>query len=322
MSGGGRMDSLRLVLVGAGAIAEHHLQAFSAHGHWQIVGVVDPDRGAADRLLARSGVRAWTETELAHAVRSRGFDAAVVSSPTEHHFAQSLLLLRAGRHVLVEKPVATSPNELQALADAAGDRRLVAMGAHVVSFLPTTVLLSELVHRGVLGAIRHISFERMEFRPQIRPWMAGSHDFLLWHWGTHALDGIASAYDVQRTTRLFYAPSCSARDRPVVDNIVLAATTEDQVALSVGLSWSSRVARHAVRIVGDDATIRIDGYSALANGRDVLLATTEGDALQQGFASQAGAFYDAITRGTSASTAVSRLIPRYGFLYDAVASVR
>lgn len=98
--------TVRLGFIGAGGIAQVHGDAVEAAGG-KVLGVVDTDLAAAQRFAQRYGAD-HAGTEMSELLAIRQIDAVVVSTPNALHASHSIAALRAGKHVLCEKPMATT----------------------------------------------------------------------------------------------------------------------------------------------------------------------------------------------------------------------
>lgn len=118
---------LRLAVVGAGLMGRNHLRAAKAAGI-EIAGVMDADADRAHAAAAEFGCT------IAPDLRTMG--AVVIAIPTAAHAATALTLLQAGIHCLIEKPLAPSEAECEALIDAAETAGAVLQVGHVERFNP------------------------------------------------------------------------------------------------------------------------------------------------------------------------------------------
>ncbi|MBI1339688.1 gfo/Idh/MocA family oxidoreductase [bacterium] len=118
---------VRVGLVGAGVFGGYHASKFAASGAARLVGAYDPDAAAATRLVSKVGEgEAFPSFEaLADAC-----DAIVVASPASTHAMVARKALEAGRHTLVEKPLALTGVEARALARLAADTGVVLQVGH------------------------------------------------------------------------------------------------------------------------------------------------------------------------------------------------
>ncbi len=115
-------DHIRLGVVGAGRIAQGaHLPAAAKAAGVQLIAVSDPSVTLATAVAARYGVAALTDTSQLLAL---DLDAVLIAVPDRYHLTLGLQALEAGKHVLMEKPLAMTVVEAQRLADAARDRGL------------------------------------------------------------------------------------------------------------------------------------------------------------------------------------------------------
>lgn len=148
------MENVRLAIVGAGVIGKRHMAAIAGTPGCELVAIADPF--PASRAMAEdNGVRWFADTgDMLGDVRP---DGVVVATPTEHHLAPTLTALDAGAHVLVEKPIAATVGEAEAIiAKSAETKRHVLVGHHR-RYYPVTHKARELVRGGALGRLVAVS---------------------------------------------------------------------------------------------------------------------------------------------------------------------
>jgi predicted dehydrogenase len=135
------MTALRVAVVGVGHLGQHHARLLAAMDGVELVAVVDTKTARAEEIAARHGTAAFTD---ASALAGR-VDAVSIATPTVSHVAIALPFVEAGVPVLVEKPLASSLADADALL-AAADRRgtLVATG-HTERFNPAVAAALPLV---------------------------------------------------------------------------------------------------------------------------------------------------------------------------------
>ncbi len=144
----------RVLVVGAGAIAKQHLSAIAELENARCVGVCDLSPVSAEAAAERFGATAWF-TDLSRALEAVRPDAVHVATPAASHFYIASACIRAGCHVLVEKPLAVSPSECESLLHMAAEHGVRLVEDH--NYLFNTAVLECLgrVERGELGSIRH-----------------------------------------------------------------------------------------------------------------------------------------------------------------------
>ncbi len=105
------------------------------------------------------------------AVRDPNVEAVDICLPTNLHASVALAALRAGKHVLVEKPMALTGEECEELIRAAGESGRILMSAQVVRFLPAYAATATLVKSGELGPVRSAIFRRRCAAPPWSLWL-------------------------------------------------------------------------------------------------------------------------------------------------------
>jgi predicted dehydrogenase len=135
-------EPLRVAVIGVGHLGRHHARILAARPEVTLVGVLDINTARAEEVAASVGTRALTDL----AMLGDGLDAVVVSVPTDVHAAVAVPLLRRGVSALVEKPLARSLDEADALIAAARDGGSVLAVGHSERFNPA-----------VMAALPHIT---------------------------------------------------------------------------------------------------------------------------------------------------------------------
>lgn len=126
------MSRLRLAVVGTGRLGRIHARIAAALQSVQLVAVVDPVASAREKVAAETGAQPLADyRDLFGDV-----DAAIVATPTSSHLQVACDLLRGGLHLLVEKPLAASPEDAQQLVELARRQQLVLQVGHVERFNP------------------------------------------------------------------------------------------------------------------------------------------------------------------------------------------
>lgn len=118
--------TLRAGVIGAGVFGGYHARQYVNRSDVAFAGVFDPDAAAGQALIAAVGGQAFEslETLLAEA------DVVSITSPAMFHADQGLAAVTAGRHVYVEKPIATDVRAAERLAVAAGRAGVVLANGH------------------------------------------------------------------------------------------------------------------------------------------------------------------------------------------------
>ena len=134
------MNELRIAVVGAGHLGRIHAKLLGQVDGAKLVAISDPIESARVQAGKQFSVPTFADyRELIHDI-----DAAVIAAPTDFHASIATDLLRAGKHLLVEKPLATFGGDARRLAMLASARRLTLQVGHVERFNPAFTSLENL----------------------------------------------------------------------------------------------------------------------------------------------------------------------------------
>jgi predicted dehydrogenase len=154
-----------VLIVGCGSIGERHLRCFQKTGRAAVVGC-DPSEALGAKLAAEYGAEMHRDYETALQTST---DVVVICTPPPLHIPMALAALRAGKHVLIEKPLAadfSAVPQLQAVASASDRQVAVAYVQHVYPFLQSA---HAFLRSGELGAIKHVTLVGGSHFPTGRP---------------------------------------------------------------------------------------------------------------------------------------------------------
>jgi predicted dehydrogenase len=251
-------DPLRLGIVGTGAVAQLvHLPTCANRNDVEVVALADTDEGKARALADRFDVSRVLSSDVL--VQDTEVDAVVICTPNHLHESEAIAALEAGKHVLVERPLALTPEGCErvvAAANAAG--RILQVGMNH-RFRPDVAALRAFVAGGELGKIqagrvawmnRYVPLRPTTWRQ--RPEEAGGG--ALMDLGVQALDlllWILGGPEIQRV-----AAELSGGDDGVEDGASLLMRSADGAALTLEVSWSYFAAEdtHYTRILGTEGT--------------------------------------------------------------------
>ena len=136
------MSKLRIGVAGAGHFGRFHTLKVAKSPRATLSGVYDRDSKRAAEVAGEVKSRALSFEQLLEES-----DAIVVAAPAEAHFELAGAALRAGKHVLVEKPIAATLEEADALAALANERGLVLQVGHLLRYSAEHKAISERMHR-------------------------------------------------------------------------------------------------------------------------------------------------------------------------------
>ncbi|MEM9479996.1 MAG: Gfo/Idh/MocA family oxidoreductase [Verrucomicrobiota bacterium] len=133
------IKKLRVGVAGVGSIGKNHARIFSELSNADLSVIFDADEDRAKELADTYGCRAVTTLEDF----ADNIDAATVATPTNTHCDIGSTLLKAGKHVLIEKPITYTTEEAIQLVDLAAEHNRVLQVGHIERFNPVLAKLEE-----------------------------------------------------------------------------------------------------------------------------------------------------------------------------------
>lgn len=149
-------DKVRVAILGAGGWGKNHVRIFCSLLGESSVLVCDPiESRLREMKTAHPGVETTTRPDYATV------DVVVVSTPVVTHYTLAREALLAGKHVLVEKPIALTSSDAMSLIQLAEKQDRILMVDHLLEYHPAVRALKMLVEQGKLGKLLHLSSQRL-----------------------------------------------------------------------------------------------------------------------------------------------------------------
>ena len=246
------MKTVRYGIIGCGAIAQRrHIPEAVANKNAKVVAIADPVSGRAKSVA--DGIGAVAYTDYKRMLKEEDLDAAVVCGPNRLHAPMTIDAFKAGLHVLVEKPMATTRAEGKKMIAAAKQARKYLMVGMNQRLMPTHVKAKEILASGRVGT--PIAFETSFKHPGPDGWSVdgarswffkkipavmgvcgdlGVHkaDLMRWLLGEEFVlaGGVISTLD-KRTDK--------GRLIPLDDNAYITLKSKSGVVGSMNISWTN-----------------------------------------------------------------------------------
>jgi predicted dehydrogenase len=207
-------DTVRVGVVGVGHLGRHHARLYAALPGADLVAIADHDLDRARALAAEYGCEAFRDaSDLVSRV-----DAASIATPTVHHRAAAETLLAGGAHVLIEKPIAPSLDDADAILRVAQAAERLVMVGHTERFNPAMAALARAVDAPLFVEIHRLAAftARSTDVDVILDLMIHDLDLLLWFDGTEPVSvdavGVAALTDKIdiANARIRFASGCVA----------------------------------------------------------------------------------------------------------------
>ena len=146
------MSRTRLGMIGAGWVANYHLGALADVADSEVVAIADVVRSPAEATAQRHGIpRVYDSHD--QLLADPDVEAVIVCTPTGMHAAPTIAALRAGKHVMVEKPMDAHLAGAREMVETARERERILMVALKLRFHPFVIAAREIVDSGALGRI-------------------------------------------------------------------------------------------------------------------------------------------------------------------------
>ena len=153
---------LRWGIIGPGWIAAHFAKALKEQTGQQLVAVtarnLDKARAFADRWAIPEAF-----SNVDEMLAMKDLDAVYIATPHNHHYPDGLRVMKAGKHVLIEKPLALNATEGAALQAEAHRQGVLCMEAMWCDFTPKYAVLRQLLQDGALGELHTLIADHGEF---------------------------------------------------------------------------------------------------------------------------------------------------------------
>jgi len=249
---GRRSDLVDVAVVGAGHWGPNLITNFERDRRSRVRWVVDTDASRLDQVERRfPGV--GTTARFDEALGDSEVDAMVIATPTSTHYELARRALEAGRHVLVEKPMAASAREAALLRDLAAETGRTLMVGHVFVYNAAARAAKECIDSGELGRIYYLSMLRTNLGP-IRvdvnaAWDLAAHDISL------------ASYWLESDPLSVSAVGGSWINRGIEDTVFATLRYPGDVLVNLHASWLSPRKQRDITIVGDARMLTFDDVS-------------------------------------------------------------
>jgi 2-hydroxy-4-carboxymuconate semialdehyde hemiacetal dehydrogenase len=179
--------AVKICVAGQGAFGQKHLDALKRIPDVDVVSLVGGNQDATAEVAKKYDIPHWTG-ELSEGIKRS--DAVILTTPTKMHRSQGEQVMRAGKNVLIEIPIADSVEDSERLVQIQKETGVVAMAGHVRRFNPSHQWVHKRIEKGELKIqqmdVQTYFFRRRNMNAAGKPrsWT----DHLLWHHACHTVD--------------------------------------------------------------------------------------------------------------------------------------
>ena len=249
---------VRIGVLGTGAVSQIvHMPILTDRPDVEVVAVSDVDQPKARAIAGRFGVARMVSDEAL--LEGDLVDGVVISTPNHLHENQAMAALKAGKHVLVERPLAFTERGVDRLLRAAGKSGKILMVGMSHRYRPDAAVLASFVAGGELGQVYHVRGSWLNRKLHLtRPTWRQSHELsgggALMDLGVPAIDLCLHMIGYPKVTRV--SAVTFRGEYEVEDAAVVMMATDEGSAITVEVSWSffGSEDRQFFRVIGTEGS--------------------------------------------------------------------
>jgi len=236
---------MRVVLFGIGRMGKNHFRLLRDTPGWALAGVVDAHAAPPVDLAAIPFERSISKLDPG------SFDVAVIATPTESHHRVAMDLIALGKHLLIEKPLASTFVQGREILTAALEKGVRLVVGHVERFNPAVRKLREVLREGFLGTPIHIAFTRIGGYPDTV--LAGNNVIL--DLAVHDIDVLRMLVG---PVRLEHSMCHVTWREGVLDTAEILLASSSGTSATVHVNWITPTKIRSIRVTGTRGVCLVD----------------------------------------------------------------
>lgn len=300
---------MRICVAGEGAIARRHLDALARIDGIEVASLAGGIAEDTEALATERGIPHWG-LDLDGCMAQPGVEAVILATPTPLHAEQAIRALRAGKHVLVEIPMAESLADSERLVATQAEAGLTAMVCHTRRFNPS----HQWIHRKILAGeltLQHLVVETFFFRRtnmnalgKPRTWT----DQLLWHHACHTVD-LFQYQTGEVASRVWAQEGPHHPELGIAMDMTVGMKVPSGALCSLALSFNNDGPLGTFfRYICDNGTY-VARYDDLVDGNDEPIDVSKVDISMDGIELQDREFFAAIAERREPNASAAQCLP-------------
>jgi len=235
-------NDIRLAIFGAGRWGMNHIRtAASLLPHKNII-VYDIDPAAEEKIKGIfPDISFFTNDQTGD--YKADFNAAIVATPAETHYELAKILLRAGKHVLVEKPITLEVEHAEELHSLSLEKNLKLMVGHVLLYHPAVTRMKQEIDNGMIGKLQYIYSNRLNLGAIRR------EENILWSFAPHDISIIEYLTDDNPVE--ISAHGGDYVQNGIEDTTLTFLTYPNNVKVHIFVSWLHPFKEQRMVVIGD-----------------------------------------------------------------------
>jgi 2-hydroxy-4-carboxymuconate semialdehyde hemiacetal dehydrogenase len=300
---------MKICVAGQGAFGIKHLEAISKIDGIEVVSLAGGNPAATEEVAKKFGIPHWT-SDLGESLKQPGVEAAILTTPTQMHADQAEQCMRAGKHVMVEIPMADNLADSERVVRVQQETGLVAMAGHTRRFNPSHQWVHKKIKAGELKVlqmnVQTYFFRRTNMNAAGKPrsWT----DHLLWHHACHTVD-LFQYQTGEKASQAFALQGPKHPELGIAMDMSIGLKTPGGAVCSLSLSFNNKGPLGTFfRYICDNGTY-IAYYDDLVDGDQKPIDISKVDVSMNGIELQDREFFAAITEGREPSASVAQCLP-------------
>jgi 2-hydroxy-4-carboxymuconate semialdehyde hemiacetal dehydrogenase len=300
---------MKIVMVGQGAFGRKHLDGLKKIEGVEVAGLVGGNPDSTEAVAKQYGIPHWT-SNLDEALALPGVEGVILTSPTQMHAAQAVQVMRSGKHVEIEIPIADSLADAEKILATQRETGKIAMAGHTRRFNPSHQWVHNRIKAGELK-LQHLVVQTFFFRRKNinlegkpRSWT----DHLLWHHACHTVDLFHhQTGEVAQDVFALQGPMHPELD--IAMDVSVGLRTPTGAVCTLALSFNNDGPQGTFfRYICDNGTY-IARYDDLVDGKEKPIDLSGVDVSMNGIELQDREFVSAIAERREPKSSVAAVLP-------------
>lgn len=305
---------MKIIIAGTGSIARKHVEALQNIEGVEI-GLLGIDKQEVEEVAKMYAVELYS-TDTNQFLNDNSIDGVILATPTPLHSQQTIDWLNAGKHVLVEIPMADSLKGSRAIVEAQKRTGKNVMVAHTRRFNPPHQWIRQQIAEGKLH-LHHLAVETLFHRRENKSALGKTRDWtdhLLWHHAAHSVDLFRFQTQESEIKRwALQGPKSQIIGVPLDMNIGMKSISEK--LLTVTLSFNNQGALGSwFRYICEEGTFKVR-YDDIVDGNNEPVTIDPELLKRNGFEWQNLEFINSIKEGRSPSPSADEILPSMEVLH-------
>jgi 2-hydroxy-4-carboxymuconate semialdehyde hemiacetal dehydrogenase len=299
---------MKICVAGQGAFGVKHLEALQNIPGIEVATLAGGSPDSTKAVAEKFRIPHWS-LDLTECLAQPGIEAAILATPTQMHARQAIQCMRAGKHVMIEIPMADTVADAEDIVKVQKETGLVAMAGHTRRFNPSHQYVHNKIVKGELHVqqmdVQTYFFRRtnMNALGQPRSWT----DHLLWHHACHTVD-LFQYQTGEEISKCFALQGPYHPDLKIAMDMSIGLQTPSGKICTLSLSFNNDGPLGTFfRYICDNGTY-IARYDELVNGKNEPIDVSKVDVSMNGIELQDREFFAAIAERREPNASVAQAL--------------